>query len=69
MTDAAMTVITLQHALYNNVKEEDVQQHEYLFEFLWNKAIRAENRTRWIEEGIEHIETILFLRQCCERYR
>ena len=28
MTDAAKTVITLQHALYNNVKEEDVQQHQ-----------------------------------------
>ncbi|MGB7956942.1 MAG: hypothetical protein WCF23_23455 [Candidatus Nitrosopolaris sp.] len=46
MTEATKTVTTLRHALYNNVKEEDVQQHQYLFEILRNKAIRDENRTR-----------------------
>ena len=42
--------------IYSNVKEL-VEQHEYVFDTLWSKAISAEQRIRQIEEGIEPIET------------
>jgi hypothetical protein len=45
MAEAAKTVTTLQHAVYSNTEGEDELQHQYLFEILGNKAIRAENRT------------------------
>jgi two-component system, OmpR family, sensor histidine kinase VicK len=41
---------------YSNVKEL-VEEHEYMFDTLWNKAISAEQRIREIEEGVEPIET------------
>jgi two-component system, OmpR family, sensor histidine kinase VicK len=41
---------------YSNVKEL-VEEHEYMFDTLWNKAISAEQRIREIEEGVETIET------------
>ena len=37
--------------IYSNVKEI-VEQHQYLFETLWNKAIPAEHKIMEIEEGI-----------------
>ena len=48
-----------QRLIYSNVKEI-VEQHQYLFETLWNKAILAEQKIREIEEGVEpdFIETI-----------
>src|SRR5215472_15438319 len=48
---------TIPHALYSNVIE-DIQQQQYVFEILWNKATPAEQRIKEIEEGIEHVETI-----------
>ena len=39
------------HAVYSNVKE-DVQQQQYVFEILWNKAIPAEQKIKEIEEGV-----------------
>jgi two-component system, OmpR family, sensor histidine kinase VicK len=48
---------TILHAVYNNVIE-DIQQHQYVFEILWNKATPAEQRIKEIEEGIEHVETV-----------
>ncbi len=57
-TEAADKTMThFQHAIYSNVKE-DIQQHQYLFEILWDKAIPVEKRTREIEEGIERVETV-----------
>jgi hypothetical protein len=44
------------HAVYSNVRE-DVQQQQYVFEILWNKATVAEQRIREIDEGIVHYET------------
>ena len=38
--------------------KEDIQEHQYLFEILWDKAIPVEKRTREIEEGIERVETV-----------
>jgi signal transduction histidine kinase len=43
---------------YSNVKEL-VEEHEYVFDTLWSKAISAEQRIREIEEGIEPIRTRL----------
>ena len=46
-------------AIYTNQKEI-VDQHQYMFDTLWNKAILAEQRIREIEEGIieeEHYQT------------
>ena len=40
----------------SNVKEI-VDQHQYMFETLWNKAISAKQRIKEIEEGIEPIKT------------
>jgi two-component system, OmpR family, sensor histidine kinase VicK len=37
--------------MYSNVGEV-VEQHQYLFETLWTKAIRAEQKIKEIEEGI-----------------
>jgi hypothetical protein len=45
------------HAVYSNVIE-DIQQQQYVFEILWNKATPAEQRIREIEDGIERVETI-----------
>ena len=44
------------HAVYSNVKE-DIQQHQYLFNTLWNKGTPAEQKIREIEEGTAHYET------------
>jgi two-component system, OmpR family, sensor histidine kinase VicK len=38
--------------IYGNVKEI-VEEHEYMFDTLWSKAISAEQRIREIEEGVE----------------
>ena len=38
--------------IYSNVKEL-VEQHEYMFDTLWNKAISAEQRIKEIEEKVE----------------
>ena len=40
--------------IYSNVKEI-VEQHEYMFDTLWNKAISAEYRIKEIEEGTDPI--------------
>src|SRR5215831_1371606 len=48
---------TIPHAVYSNVIE-DIQQQQYVFEILWNKATPAEQRIREIEEGIERVETV-----------
>jgi two-component system, OmpR family, sensor histidine kinase VicK len=44
------------YAVYINVKE-DVQQQQYIFEILWNKAIPAEQKIREIEEGVIPVRT------------
>ncbi|MGA8082324.1 MAG: ATP-binding protein, partial [Candidatus Nitrosopolaris sp.] len=48
---------TIPHAVYSNVIE-NIQQQQYVFEILWNKATPAEQRIREIEEGIERVETV-----------
>src|SRR5438067_2759814 len=48
--------------IYSNVKEL-VEEHEYVFDTLWSKAISAEQRIREIEEGIEPITTRLLENQ------
>ena len=45
------TVTAVPHAVYSNVKE-DVQQQQYVFEILCNKAIPAEQKIKEIEEGV-----------------
>jgi two-component system sensor histidine kinase VicK len=47
---------TIPHAVYSNVIE-DVQQQQYVFEILWNKATPAEQRIREIEEGVQPVST------------
>ena len=42
--------------IYSNVKEL-VEEHEYVFDTLWSKAISAQQRIMEIEEGVEPIET------------
>ena len=42
--------------IHSNVKEL-VEQHEYMFDTLWSKAISAEQRIMQIEEGVEPVET------------
>ena len=37
---------------------ENIQQQQYVFEILWNKATPVEQRIREIEEGIERVETV-----------
>ena len=44
-TTATNTRTSIPHAVYGNVKE-DVQQQQYVFEILWNKATLAEQRIR-----------------------
>jgi two-component system, OmpR family, sensor histidine kinase VicK len=59
-TDASLSekcLTTIPHAVYSNVIE-DIQQQQYVFEILWNKATPAEQRIKEIEEGIEHVETV-----------
>jgi two-component system, OmpR family, sensor histidine kinase VicK len=48
--------------MYSNVKEL-VEEHEYVFDTLWSKAISAEQRIKEIEEGIEPIRTRLLENQ------
>ena len=48
--------ITIPHAVYSNVKE-DIQQQQYVFDILWNKATPAEQRIKEIEEGTVHYES------------
>jgi hypothetical protein len=50
------------HAVYSDVKE-DIQQHQYVFESLWSKAIPAEDKIREIEEGIVPVRTRLLENQ------
>jgi signal transduction histidine kinase len=47
------TTTTVPRAVYTNVIE-DIQQQQYVFEILWNKATPAEQRIR----EIEHVETV-----------
>ena len=58
-TPIESNLTTIPHAIYSNVKE-DIQQQQYVFEILWNKAIPAEQKMREIEEGAErtNIEVI-----------
>src|SRR5215467_4121849 len=58
-TDASLSekCSTIPHAVYSNVIE-DIQQQQYVFEILWDKATPAEQRIREIEEGIERVETV-----------
>ena len=42
--------------IYSNVKEI-LDQHQYIFDTLWDKALSAEQRIREIEEGVEHYQT------------
>jgi two-component system, OmpR family, sensor histidine kinase VicK len=42
--------------IYSNVKEL-AEQHGYMFDTLWSKAISAEQRIREIEEGVETTQT------------
>ncbi|MFL6423788.1 MAG: ATP-binding protein [Nitrososphaeraceae archaeon] len=49
-------------AIHSNVKEL-VEQHEYMFDTLWSKAISAEHRIREIEEGADPIITRLLQNQ------
>jgi len=47
-------------AIYSNQKEI-VDQHQYMFDTLWNKAVSAEQRIKEIEDGVigqEHYQTI-----------
>lgn len=39
--------------IYSNAKTI-IEQHQYLFDTLWDKAIPAEQKVREIEEGVEH---------------
>ena len=52
-TDASLSenwlTTTIPHAVYSNVIE-DIQQQQYVFEILWNRATPAEQRIREIEE-------------------
>jgi two-component system, OmpR family, sensor histidine kinase VicK len=42
--------------IYSNQKEV-VEQHQYVFDTLWNKAISAQQRITEIEQGVEPIKT------------
>ena len=37
--------------------KEDIQQQQYVFDILWNKATPAEQRIKEIEEGTVHYES------------
>jgi two-component system sensor histidine kinase VicK len=56
--------------IYSSSKEM-VQQHQYLFLALWDKAVHAEHRTREIEQGIEpqRIAVIYDAQQALELYQ
>ncbi|MGA9153944.1 MAG: HAMP domain-containing sensor histidine kinase, partial [Candidatus Nitrosopolaris sp.] len=54
--ESKSTGITIPHAVYSNVIE-NVQQQQYIFEILWNKATPAEQRIREIEEGVQPVGT------------
>jgi two-component system, OmpR family, sensor histidine kinase VicK len=56
--------------IYSNSKEM-VEQQQYLFLALWDKAVPAENRIREIEQGIEpqRIAVIYDARQALELYQ
>jgi hypothetical protein len=45
--------------IYSNVKEL-VEEHGYVFDTLWSKAISAQQRITEIEQGVEPIETKVF---------
>ena len=45
-------VHAIPEVIYSNVKRI-LEQQQYLFETLWNKAIPAEQKIREIEQGIE----------------
>jgi len=49
----------LQQIIYSNVRAI-LEQHKYLFETLWNKAIPADQKIKEIEEGVipSFIDTI-----------
>ena len=53
----SITRTTIPHAVYSNVIE-DIQQQQYVFEILWNKATPAEQRIIEIEEGIQRVKTV-----------
>src|SRR5215469_15977443 len=42
--------------IYSNV-DQIVEEHQYMFETLWSKAISSEQRIREIEEGVQPIST------------
>ena len=46
----------LQQVIYSNVKAV-LEQHQYLFETLWNKTTPAEQKIKEIEEGIDYGNT------------
>jgi two-component system, OmpR family, sensor histidine kinase VicK len=46
----------LQQVIYSNVKAV-LEQHQYLFETLWNKSTPAEQKIKEIEEGIDYGNT------------
>src|SRR5439155_20765913 len=48
--------ITIPHTVYSNVKE-NIQQKQYVFDILWNKATPAKQRIKEIEEGTVHYES------------
>src|SRR5215469_15946228 len=60
-TDASLSekclTTTIPHAVYSNVVE-DIQQQQYVFKILWDKATPAEQRIKEIEEGIDRVETV-----------
>jgi two-component system sensor histidine kinase VicK len=51
--EESVRTTTIPRAVYTNVIE-DIQQQQYVFEILWNKATPAEQRIR----EIEHVETV-----------
>jgi hypothetical protein len=51
--EKSVRTTTIPRAVYTNVIE-DIQQQQYVFEILWNKATPAEQRIR----EIEHVETV-----------
>jgi two-component system, OmpR family, sensor histidine kinase VicK len=51
--EKSVRTTTIARAVYTNVIE-DIQQQQYVFEILWNKATPAEQRIR----EIEHVETV-----------
>ena len=53
---ATKTKTTIPCAVYSNVKE-DIQQHQHIFETLWNKAIPAKQIIKEMEEGSIRYQT------------